>query len=734
MQDAEPLKFALALCARREFGAANAYVEEFLRRSPQNLEAWLLLARLALQVGNSERALEAALAATAIDSRHSDALYVRGRVQKSRGDIAAAESSYRLAVAANPGNADALTSLGLLVRSCGRLDEAVSLHRRALQVRPNHPEARKNLVNALTAADMDPGSRMPSASAQRTTREQQLRELATRLANQGQPKDAFAVVQEALQINPTAADLWLGAGTLALEMGLMAVSLGCCEEAVRLHPSSYEAINLAGRICVGSGLYERALAHSERAYALAPSKDTLLTRKLVLPAIGSSAEALRTARRQYEEGLDEILASDWRPLDPYNCLQLPTFFLAYHGESERDLQIKAAQMCLHAIPDLAMTAPHCLASARRPGRIRVGFISRYLASHSIGKTTRGLIDKLGRDRFEVHVLRITPSVEDDTTRLICAAADGAVQLDKSIPRAREQIAALELDVLFYQDVGMESTSWFLAFARLAPVQCVSFGHPSTTGIPNMDYFISNDLFEVPEAATHYSERLFLLRNLPTLAYYYKPPAPCARPERAKFGLPPDATLYLCPQTLFKLHPDFDQYLAGILRRDSLGHVVLIRGEFDEWTRSLQERFVRTMPDVASRVVFLPSMQHSAFMELLAVGEVVLDPLHFNGMNSSLESFAVGTPVVTLPTRLQRGRHTQAMYRKMGILECIASDCEDYVGIAVRLGTDRAYNQRLREQILARNHVLFEDSTVVAELERFFLEAVQEKYGGQPKVR
>ncbi len=40
-----------------------------------------------------------------------------------------------------------------------------------------------------------------------------------------------------------------------------------------------------------------------------------------------------------------------------------------------------------------------------------------------------------------------------------------------------------LDILFYPDLGMTPLTYFLAFARLAPVQCVSWGHPVTTGIP-----------------------------------------------------------------------------------------------------------------------------------------------------------------------------------------------------------------------------------------------------------
>jgi len=94
------------------------------------------------------------------------------------------------------------------------------------------------------------------------------------------------------------------------------------------------------------------------------------------------------------------------------------------------------------------------------------------------------------------------------------------------------------------------------------------------------------------------------------------------------------------------------------------------------------------------------------------------------MNSSLEAFAVGTPVVTLPTKLQRGRHTQAMYVAMGITDCIASSPDQYVDIALRLGTDRVFARHLRARILASNRVLFEQDRVVDEFERFFAQALQ----------
>jgi protein O-GlcNAc transferase len=91
------------------------------------------------------------------------------------------------------------------------------------------------------------------------------------------------------------------------------------------------------------------------------------------------------------------------------------------------------------------------------------------------------------------------------------------------------------------------------------------GHPVTTGIPAIDFFISVHDLEPDDADSHYSERLVRLASPPTC--YSRPSRPDAPLDRKSLGVPSDATLYLCPQSLFKFHPDFDAALAAILRED-----------------------------------------------------------------------------------------------------------------------------------------------------------------------
>jgi protein O-GlcNAc transferase len=550
------------------------------------------------------------------------------------------------------------------------------------------------------------------------------RDSANRALREGQPLRALKDLTEARRFAPNDAGLVAHIAAVEASIGLQENALAGFLEASRLSPYWLPPLRSALTAAMASGLKDVADECAQRVAILAPTDEINIAARLALPAIHESAQAIQAARRGYSTALDESITCSPGIEHPEINFPAPGFFLAYHGENNRELKQRLARLFLQRCPQLQWEAADVRSPRPRGRRLRIGFVSRFFREHSIARTSRGVMARLSRECFEVVAIHIPLQAEDATARWIRAHSDACVTLDTNLSTARGQIAALKLDVLFYQDIGMEPRSYFLAFARLAPVQCVSFGHPDTTGIPNIDYFISNDVYELPGAQAHYSERLFLLRNLPTLAYYYRPAVEYRADARAYFGLSEQEHLYLCPQTLFKLHPDFDALLSSILRRDPQGRILLIRNVMNVWAQQLTQRFARVMPELLGRITFLDAMPHDRFLTLLATADVVLDTLHFNGMNSSLEAFAAGTPVVTLPTNLQCGRHTAAMYLGMGMQNCIAKTPEEYVSLAVRLGTDPGYRAEFSARIHANSHVLFENDRVVAEFERFFSEAVQ----------
>jgi protein O-GlcNAc transferase len=242
--------------------------------------------------------------------------------------------------------------------------------------------------------------------------------------------------------------------------------------------------------------------------------------------------------------------------------------------------------------------------------------------------------------------------DDPMAQAFQQAADRFVPAPREPAAARRAIAELGLDILVFADVGMDTLTQTLAYSRMAPVQCVTWGHPDTTGSPAIDYFVSSRLLEPDEADDHYSERLV---RLPNLGVYYARPRLSGHPRnREFFGLDPNRHVYLCPQTLFKFHPEYDGVLRGILEADPRGDLVVPEGRVPAWTRRLRQRWARTLPDADRRVRFVPAQPNADFLHLLAQADVMLDPFPFGGGNTSYEAFAVGTPVVTKPGQFLRG--------------------------------------------------------------------------------
>jgi protein O-GlcNAc transferase len=704
--------------------AARALFEKILNSQPDHSDALYLLGVIMNGQGQNREAAD--LIARAIQSDPAVASYhfTLANVLLALGREQEAQASFLEAVRLDPDDVNFHNALGCSLHQCGKSEAALEHFRHALRLAPA-ASLHVNLGLALQALgrDEEAAQSFRDALALEPANADAENNLGATLHALGRSDEAIACFGRVLERVPDFVQCWVNLGVALQACRRVDEAEAALQSAIRLDPQDFNAHSRLAIVLREQGRLAESVASSGRALAIRDSTSERVRVATLLPVIASSAEEIRQWRTHFSEQVDALLARGGEIADPLRENGASNFNLAYQPECDRDLQQKAARLYAALCPQLGYTAPHCQPPLHpRGGRIKVGFISKFMYNHSIGRTTRGLLANVDRKRFEVLALFVPPMQDDDISRFIRAHADDYRVLPGTLDAAREQIAALELDILFYQDIGMDAYTYFLAYSRLAPVQCVSFGHPDTTGIPNMDYWVSSENFEPEGASAHYSEQLFLLRNLGTLAYYYRPSVVQPAKTRADFGLAPDRHIYLCAQSLFKLHPDFDAMLAGILRGDAAGEIVLIEAKSSAWGAMLKKRLQAAMPDVYGRIRFLPGMSPDDFLNLIAVADVMLDTIYFNGMNTSLEAFALGTPVVTMPSGLQRGRHTLGMYKRMDYLECVAQSPQQYVAIALRLGTDSGYREAVQANILSRCSVLFEDREVVREFERFFVEA------------
>ena len=142
---------------------------------------------------------------------------------------------------------------------------------------------------------------------------------------------------------------------------------------------------------------------------------------------------------------------------------------------------------------------------------------------------------LKQNQNHLTILRGPDAKNDDTSKYIDSLADASIRLPHSIELAQKMIQGHELDLLFYPDIGMSPYTYTLALERLAPVQVTSWGHPNTTGLKTIDYFLSSELIEPNHCKDLYTERLIRFRKLPCV--YTMPQIDHIKSNRSKFKLP-----------------------------------------------------------------------------------------------------------------------------------------------------------------------------------------------------
>ncbi len=533
-------------------------------------------------------------------------------------------------------------------------------------------------------------------------------ELAKALADNGDHAAAVARLAPILERSghPAAADAVLHfmlAGWLHA-LGELDRARRTLEQALRLDPGFSEAAGNLSEMLYRSGAVVEARAVL-RAAALAPARPApnaalLIRRALYLPAAYSSTAQMQDARQQFGADLEMLeSAGDFALTAPDLEIGRTAFYLAYHGCNDRDELARLGRIIRRGY-----TAARSLVADRqaeradsRAGRSRIGFVSPYFYRHSVGRVFLGFVEGLDRRRFDVSLF-VAPGAaatpRDTFSARFEAIADSYVRLPSGLEAAAQAIASADLDILVYPDLGMDPFTYFLAFWRLAPLQCVCAGHPSTTGIDTIDWFLSDASAEPDDADEHYSEKLLRIDDF-FLPIHDRPVAvPGVAPEGA-------TRRYACGQTIVKLHPDFDAMLAGILDEDPAAEVLLYADGAERVTRVVARRMAARLGSAMDRVRIVPRQGYEEYLATLGTAAVVLDTPHFSGGNTTLEALSLNLPVVTLPGTFLRGRFAFARLAALGLSECIATDGGDYVNKAVAVARTPLLRASIVERLVAR---------------------------------
>jgi predicted O-linked N-acetylglucosamine transferase (SPINDLY family) len=738
--DEAVIEDALAHHGRGDLGQASSLYESVIAARPDHAVALHNLGVIRAGEGRRDEALVLVGRSVIADPASAGALCTLGALLAGAGLADQAARRFREALQLEPGSAAALTGLAGLEADAGRQDQARTFYDQALDADAHHTPALTGLGVLLMGQGRprEAGERFALALALRPESAPAAYNVANALKALGRAEEAKAYFLKALELDPGFADALTNLGNLWRDEGDLDEALGCHLKASALTPRSAQVHVNLGHVLRDRGDATAARAAFEVALELDPDDATAALCRCMaeLPMTYRDEAELDACRDRYAARLEALIqAYEANPRPEAYARAVGSsqpFYLAYQARNDRALQSRYGGFVCHVMGE--GREPADLAPPPEPGeRIRVGVISGFFSAHSNWKVpTSGWAKRLDRSRFEVTGYH-TGVRQDASTEEARAVFDQFVQGPLGPELWRARILEDRPHVLIYPEIGMDPMAVRLAAQRLAPVQCASWGHPETSGLPTIDAFLSSELMEPEGAESCYAEQLV---RLPGLGIWIEPPSePPEMMDRDILGYRPGATVFWCGQSLPKYLPRFDDIYPRIAQKAPNSQFVFIgsaqRSEAEQiFLERLDGAFARCGLSAPDHVVMLPRMSKAQFMGAIAEADVVLDSLEWSGCNSILEGLGSGLPIVTCRGDLMRGRHAAAILEAMGLADTIADSVDSYIELAARLAVDAGLRAGIAGRIAVGAHGLYRDDRGVRTLEAF----LEQSLAAQGRVR
>ena len=534
-------------------------------------------------------------------------------------------------------------------------------------------------------------------------------------------KRALAHFDQVLALEPTFLPAHLNRGNALQGLNRYGEAIDSYERAVSLAPRNVFVLYFLGNALWQIGRYEEAKKAYDAALAIEPGYTHARFARCMaeLKIVYASEDDVAACRKGYAAQLADLVGRG--AAASFDGAVPQPFYLPYQGRNDRALQaafgtfVRERTRARH--PDAPLPAPP---AADEP--IRVGIVSGFFRKgHAIWKIPlKGWVTQLDRKRFRLFCYD-TGSNDDEATATSRRACERFVTGKKSVAAWREEILADAPHVLLYPEIGMDGIGAALAAQRLAPVQCNALGHPETSGLPSVDYFLSSELMEGANAQDYYTETLI---RLPNLSVHLDPIAPVKeRNVRGRIGVAQGATAFWCGQSFYKFLPRNDWVFPKIARAVGPCKFVFVQHHKsvhanDDFKARLRRAFAQEGRDADDYCIYLPQQEQEEFIAATGASDVYLDSLDWSGFNSALEAIANDLPIVTLPRDTLRSRHAVALLKMMDVGETVAATPEDYVALAVRLAKDPTWRAEVRAKIARNKHRLYGDKRAVVGLERF----------------
>jgi predicted O-linked N-acetylglucosamine transferase (SPINDLY family) len=670
--------------------------QKALEIASNDAEAYNNLGITLQELGRLEDAEASCKKAIKLKPDYAEAHYNLGNTLKKLGRLEDAKTSYHKAIAIKPDYVDAHYNLGITLQELGRLEDAEASYKKAIAIKPDYVDAYLNLGNTL-------------------------REL-------GRLEDAEASYKKAIAIKPDYAIAHNNLGNILKQLGRLEDAETSYKKAIELNPKLPLAHSNFGLLLGDRGLWEESVKSHQTSVTLDPSSVVYrwtLTMSQIPKVVENECDTSKFLSQFNTELTKLSVFIDLKRMDKASKSvgKLHPYYIAYFKNNNKDLLMKYGKICSDVMrfwqeKRLNLSLQSKLNNTKK---IKLGIISSHIRYHSVWNAfLKGIITQIDKEQFDLYIYYLEGSHDEETN-----TAKNNVYRFISGPKSLEAwydiINNDNLDVVFFPEIGMNQKTLQLASMRIAKSQLTSWGHPETSGLPTIDYYLSASILEDSNSANNYSEKLVCLDNM---GCYFDPPSLEKEDiDLSTFGINLSSNILLCLGVPNKFHPDNDWIFIEISKRIA-DHQLIFMQDHESSYKVLEKRlrlkFKNNGLKSEGKIIFIPYLTRNGFNTLMNAGKILLDNIYFSSFNTSMQALGCNLPVVTMQGNFMRSKAASGMLKMIKVEELIATNEKKYIEIIEKLVNNDEYYKFLKDKIKNNIDLLYRDTAPIRSLEKFLI--------------
>ncbi|MBF0452303.1 MAG: tetratricopeptide repeat protein [Candidatus Magnetomorum sp.] len=633
---------------------------------------------------------------------------------QNSGDLIAAEKLYKKLLLHDSDNADAANLLGCLLMDRGNFQEAEKLIQKAIDLKSDiyffyyHLGllySKQSLWNKAIVA-------FRNALSYNSGHVDSLNNLGVALNGVGDDESAIFSFEQALKYDSTHSAAYNNIAAVYLKKGNLEKAQQYCMKAIDYSPEKPEYHkNIAGMYRKHHQL-ERAEHHLKLALTVAPDYiQALNDYGVILKDQGKNMLAYETFCQLVEQQENFVEAQSNR-LFLLHFLQekTPEFIFEEHVSFGK-------KFSHHQIRSKSIHKP-------QNKRIRIGYVSPDFRHHSVSFFIKPILKNHNPENFEIFCYANVSKPDHITLSLQSFNVHWRNIYEVSDNNVCKQIEKDHIDILV-DLAGHSANNRLMIFAhKPAPIQMTYLGYPNTTGLPTVDYRITDAITDPQETNHLYVEKLIYLE--PCFLCYSPPDetpihdAPLSNPV-ITFG---------SFNSIGKLNDDVVGVWATILKTLPESRLILKSSGFtgidtqNFWRKKFMECGVKDQQLIF--LGYIPNVQdHLAAYQSI---DIALDTFPYNGTTTTFEALWMGIPVIALSGKSHVSRVGCSILNALGLNDLIAQSREDYTAKAIYLALNPSLLKALSKQLrtMLKQSVLTDGHSFTRQLEQKFQKILKEQ--------